>query len=90
MSWIACGPALFVLVEIGEEPESEPHPSLPFGYVDGLRQLANGLGLERLALSLCQHVRRVQRPGAAVVVDNVAPDLQDPEAADDLFVGWAN
>ena len=86
VAWVAGGPALFVGGEVGEEAEALADGAFPGFDVDGLGEHADRVGLEVLFAFGGEDVGGVEWLGSAVVVDDVGPHFEDPDAPEELLV----
>ena len=86
MSWIAGGPSCFVGVEIGDELEPGSDAGFPAGNVDGPREDTERVRVKVTFAAQAQCVVRIERLVTAVIVDDIAPDLEDPQSTYERLV----
>jgi hypothetical protein len=73
VSFVACCPSSFVVVEFGEELESGSDYRLPRSDIDGPGEHADRVGLVVAFAPVVEHFVGVGRLGSASVVNDVAP-----------------
>jgi hypothetical protein len=79
MSRVAGSPACFVGVEIGDELEPGSDAGFPAGNVDGPGKDTERARVEVAFTTWPQCVGRIERLVTAVIIDDISPDLENPQ-----------